>query len=67
MQEWCSRQRVGAGPIRVIGVKEAVAQVREVAATKQYRDNAALVAMKVLDAAGALNAAMPEAASDPHL
>ena len=64
VREWCSRQRVGAGPIRVIGVKEVVAQVRDLAGAKQYRDNAALVAMKVLDAAGALNVAMPEADSE---
>jgi hypothetical protein len=56
---WCAAQHVGAGPIKVIGVSEVVAQVRDVAAAKQYRDNAALVAMKVLDAAGALSLALP--------
>ncbi len=56
---WCAAQRVGAGPIKVVGVSEVVAQVRDVAAAKQYRDNAALVAMKVLEAAGALNLALP--------
>jgi hypothetical protein len=51
----------------VIGVSEVVAQVRDVAAAKQYRDNAALLAMKVLEAAGALSLALPapETATEP--
>ena len=55
-----ARQNVGCGPIKVIGVKDVVAQVIAVAATTQYRDNAALVAMKVLEAAGALSLSLPE-------
>jgi hypothetical protein len=35
-------------------VDDVVDRVREVATKKQYRDNAALVALKVLDAAGVL-------------
>jgi hypothetical protein len=54
IREWCAKQHAGRGPIKVIGVDEVVARVREVATRKQYRDNAALVALKVLDAAGAL-------------
>lgn len=65
VREWCSRQYVGGGPIRVIGVKEVVAQVTAVAASKQYRDNAALVAMKVLEAAGALSLNLPDPPPDP--
>ena len=64
MREWCSRQCVGSGPIKVIGVQEVVAQVSGVAATTEYRDNPALVAMKVLDAAGALNLTLPDTATD---
>jgi hypothetical protein len=59
-RQWCAQQRVGAGPIQVVGVEDVVARVRAVASSKQYRDNAALVAMKVLEAAGALNLALPD-------
>lgn len=54
VRKWCSEQRAGRGTIKVVGVEEVVARVQEVATKKQYRDNAALVALKVLDAAGAL-------------
>lgn len=56
VKAWCSTQHVGAGPIQVISVNDVVAKVRHVAEAKQYRDNAALVALKVLEAAGALKA-----------
>lgn len=65
VREWCARQHVGSGPIKVIGVKDVVARASAVAASKQYRDNAALVAMKVLEAAGALNLTLPERGADP--
>lgn len=64
VRQWCSEQQVGAGPIKVVGVREIVGKVREVAAVKQYRDNAALVAMKVLDAAGVLAIEMPDASGE---
>lgn len=54
VREWCAEQIVGAGPVVVIGAKEVVETVREVARSKQYRDNAVLATLKVLDAAGAL-------------
>ncbi len=54
VKEWCATQKVGGGTITVVGVDEVVEKVREVAGDSQYRDNAALVALKVLDAAGAL-------------
>jgi hypothetical protein len=54
IREWCASQHVGAGPIKVIAVDEVVDKVRAIATSTQYRDNAALVALKVLDAAGAL-------------
>jgi hypothetical protein len=59
IRDWCARQRAGGGPIRVLDVKEVVSQVTAVATSKQYRDNAALVAMKVLAAAGALRLTLP--------
>lgn len=61
VRQWCSRQHVGSGPIKVIGVRELVAQVVAMAASRQYRDNAALVAIKVLQAAGALH--LPDSAA----
>jgi hypothetical protein len=60
IEAWCAEQQVGSGPIRVIGVKEVVDQVREVALTKQYRDSPALVTMKLLDAAGVLTFDVPD-------
>lgn len=52
--EWCGAQRVGVGTVRVVGAAEVVEVVREVAENKQYRDNAVLATMKVLDSVGAL-------------
>lgn len=54
VREWASQQVIGAGPLAVIGAEEVVATVRQVAARKQYRDNAVLATMKVLAATGAL-------------
>jgi hypothetical protein len=54
-REWCKTQIVGSGPIRVVGAHEVVDSVRKVAASRQYRDNAVLATIKVLEAAGALN------------
>lgn len=47
-------QHAGAGPIAVIGLDELVADVRSAAERRQYRDNPALVAVKVLGEAGQL-------------
>jgi len=54
IREWCAEQIAGKGPIGVHGVKEIAALARKVAAAKSYRDNAALVAIKVLEAADML-------------
>lgn len=54
VRAWCAEQLVGAGPITVVGASEVVEVVRKVARSKQYRDNAVLATLKVLDAAGAL-------------
>jgi hypothetical protein len=54
IREWARTQRVGAGSIKVIGLDEVVQKVRTAAERKQYRDNAALVAVKVLAEAGQL-------------
>jgi hypothetical protein len=54
IRHWCDDQNVGAGSIRVVNLVELVATVRKVAENTQYRDNAALVAVKLLQAAGAL-------------
>lgn len=61
IREWCATQRVGAGPIRVVGLAEVATIARRVATRTQYRDNAALTAIKVLDAAGMLHPPEPEA------
>lgn len=56
IRDWAQdeRQWVGGRPIRVVGADEVVAEVRKVAQSKQYRDNAVLATLKVLQAAGAL-------------
>ncbi len=54
IREWAACQRVGAGSIGVVGLEEVVRKVRLAAGRKQYRDNAALVAVKVLAEAGQL-------------
>jgi len=54
VRAWCFSQIVGGGPIVVYGVKEVVAVAMRVAARKTYVDDAAIVAMKVLAAAGEL-------------
>jgi hypothetical protein len=54
IEEWARTQRVGAGPIQVVGLEEVVAKVRVAAARGQYRDNPALVAVKVLAETGQL-------------
>lgn len=51
IREWCASQVVGGGPIRVYGLREVATAARRVASIKTYRDNPALVAIKVLEAA----------------
>ena len=60
VRSWADSVIVGSGPIKIIGVTEVVNAVRKVASHKQYRDDPALVALKVLEAAGQLKE-MPEA------
>ena len=60
VRAWCATQRVGSGRIRVVGVKEVVDRVRAASQQTQYRDNAVLVAVKVLEDAGDLPAFLPE-------
>jgi hypothetical protein len=59
IRAWCAEQHVGAGPIQVVGLSEVVQAVSRAAARKEYRDNPVLVTMKVLQAAGLLNLALP--------
>lgn len=54
IREWCAAQSIGSGPIKVFGLKEVATAARRVAGSKTYRDNPALVAIKVLEAAGML-------------
>ena len=53
VREWCNSQIVGSGPIQVINVVDVVDAVNVLADSTTYRDNAALVAVKVLNAAAA--------------
>ncbi len=59
VREWAAATEAGSGPIKVYGVAEVVEIVRRVASSKQYRDDAALVALKVLDATGHLKPLPP--------
>lgn len=58
IRAWCSSTVVGGGPIAVVGLDEVATIVRRAASSSTYRDNAALMAVKVMDAAGLLR---PEA------
>lgn len=60
VKQWCASQLAGGGPIKVVDGDEVVQRVRKVASKSQYRDNAALVAIKVLEAVGALNPSEPD-------
>lgn len=51
VREWCNTQMVGSGPIQVVNVVQLVDTVSVLAQSKTYRDNPALVAIKVLNAA----------------
>jgi hypothetical protein len=55
IRDWCSQQIMGAGPISVHGLDEVAMTARRVADSKTHRDIPAMVAIKVLDAAGMLN------------
>lgn len=59
IRDWAASTIVGSGPIKVVGVEEVVKVVRRVAASKQYRDDPALVALKVLEAAKQLTPLEP--------
>ncbi len=48
IRDWAAKQIVGSGPIGVYGTKEVVADVKELASSKTYVDDPALVAVKVL-------------------
>lgn len=48
VRQWCASVTAGAGPIRVFNVNEVVDRVLPLAELATYRDNAALVALKVL-------------------
>ena len=60
IRDWAAETKIGGGPVKVIGSSEVVSNVRAVAAHKQYRDNAVLVTMKVLEAAGQLTVELPD-------
>jgi len=65
IREWCGAQAIGAGPIRVFGLQEVAKAARRVALSPAYRDNPALVAIKVLEAAHMLTQLAPgEAVAD---
>jgi hypothetical protein len=52
--DYLSGLDIGGGKLRLFGLDDVVPRAIELAGSKQYRDNAALVAIKVLDAAGRL-------------
>jgi hypothetical protein len=59
VRDWAASTIVGSGPIKVVGAPEVVEVVRRVASSKQYRDDPALIALKVLDATGHLKELPP--------
>jgi hypothetical protein len=61
IRAWCLAQRVGAGPIEVVGLKQVVEKVRTVASQGTYINDPVVVSMKVLAAAGMLDLSIPAA------
>lgn len=59
IRAWAEEQFVGGGPLKVYDAGSVVANVREAAASKQYRDSAVLTTLKVLDATGSLRPMSP--------
>ena len=55
VRTWALGQQVGAGSIEVIGLTEIVEAVRSAAGSRTYFNDAVVVAMKVLAAAGLLD------------
>ncbi len=54
IRDWAAGQRIGGCPLQVVGADAVVERVRQVARSKQYRDNPVLATMKVLAATGVL-------------
>ena len=52
VRAWCAEQRLPSGPIEVFNVREVVDLVKEKSGQTTYIDNASIVALKVLEAAG---------------
>lgn len=59
IRSWCAAQTVGAGPITVHALQEVARAARRAASRKTYRNDPALVAIKVLDAAEMLTPLPP--------
>jgi hypothetical protein len=54
VRSWCATQSLASGPIEVYSVTQVVDAVLPRAAHSGYVDNASIVALKVLEAAGKL-------------
>ncbi|ALE81253.1 hypothetical protein WY02_25900 [Pseudonocardia sp. AL041005-10] len=65
IRRWAGDQVAGSGPIKVFGLDSVSTVARELARSKTYRDNAALMTVKVLDAAGMLRDEVTQTASPP--
>lgn len=59
IRSWAKSQRVGSGPIHIVGLSEVVSKVVAVAQGTQYLDNPVLVSLKVLAEAGFLSTPIP--------
>ncbi|WP_407343341.1 hypothetical protein [Pengzhenrongella phosphoraccumulans] len=67
IRAWCGAQAIGAGSVRVFGLQEVARAARRVALSPTYRDNPALVAIKVLEAAHMLTPLPPSEASEEQV
>ena len=54
VRSWCGDQHLPSGPIEVFNVAQVVDKVKQQAGKTEYVDNASIVALKVLEAAGEL-------------
>lgn len=64
IREWCAEQNLASGPIQVYGVRDVVARVMETASKRTYVDDASVVAVKVMAAAGQIT--LPKVALKTH-
>lgn len=60
IRQWAKTQRVGSGPIQIVGLQEVVGSVVRIAQETQYLNNPVLVTLKVLAESGLIDLNIPD-------